>query len=283
MTADQKISGNPKITATRRANRRKKYGAQPSETYNDGIRLVNQQTKGENMKTMTAWELAETALAHETKRILLYGNAGTGKTYFGLNKGLLPKQKSYRLICTDEMSDADLIGCLRPQKDGTWKFLEGVGIKAWREGARLVVDEINRANSDVESRLMALIDTVESSSWQNDETGEIVVPHPNFSVVATMNGIPSDLSMALQDRLIVKFEITEPHPEALAKLPKYLQESARTLACLESDDKERTSIRSFMEFDRLIKRGLDAEIAVKICLPHIGESVLDALQVANNS
>ena len=228
------------------------------------------------------WELAEIALANGVNRLLLYGNAGTGKTYFELNASLKQDQKSYRLICTDEMSDADLIGCYRPQANGTWKFLEGVGIKAWREGARLVVDEINRANSDIESRMMSLIDTSASSSWQNDETGEIVTPHENFSVVATMNGLPSDLSMALQDRLIVKFEISTPHRDALELLPTYLKESARKLAGLDSDDIERTSIRSFIEFDRLSKL-IDSETAVKICLPHVGADILDALKVAELS
>ena len=98
-----------------------------------------------------------------------------------------------------------------------------------------------------------------------------------------MNGVPTDLSMALQDRLIIKFEITEPHPQALAQLPEYLRETARRLAGVDSDDIERTSIRSFMEFDRLINRGIDQETAVKICLPHIGESLIDALQVNTRS
>jgi hypothetical protein len=38
-----------------------------------------------------------------------------------------------------------------------------------------------------------------------------------------------------------------------------------------------------MEFDRLMSRGLNQETAVKICLPHIGESLLDALTVNNKS
>lgn len=231
----------------------------------------------------SSWELAEIALSANVKRILLYGNAGTGKTYFGLTYGLKKDQKAYRLICTDEMTDADLIGCYRPQANGTWRFIEGLGIKAWREGARLVVDEIDRANSDIESRLMALIDTVDSSSWQNDETGEIITPHKDFSVVATMNGLPTDLSMAMQDRLLVKFEINSPHPDALKRLPAYLREPATASAGLDRDDQERTSIRAFLEFERLLENGVDRETAVEIALPNIGSGILDALTVNDNS
>jgi midasin (ATPase involved in ribosome maturation) len=139
-------------------------------------------------RVLTAWERAQFAVEH-SNRVLLYGLPGTGKTYFGLNHGL-KGTNAYRLICTEEMTDADLIGCYKQNAQGTWSFSEGVGIKAWREGARLVVDEINRMNGDVESRMMALIDSSASSSWQHPDTGEIVQPHPKFSVVATMNGEP---------------------------------------------------------------------------------------------
>ena len=97
--------------------------------------------------TLTDWQKAEFAIKH-SNRVLLYGLPGTGKTYFGLNNNTT---NAYRLICTEEMTDADLIGCYKQNAQGTWSFAEGVGIKAWREGARLVVDEINRMNGDVEN------------------------------------------------------------------------------------------------------------------------------------
>jgi Mg-chelatase subunit ChlI len=72
--------------------------------------------------------------------------------------------------------------------------------------------KINRVNGDIESRLMSLIDTHASSSWQHPQTGEIITPHADFSVVATMNGEPEDLGLAIQDRLVVQLEVKHTTP-----------------------------------------------------------------------
>lgn len=226
--------------------------------------------------TLTGWDKADFALTNGLGRVLFYGAPGTGKTYYGL-KYHLAGQRSYRLICTQDMTDTDLIGGMKQGNDGIWRFREGVAVKAWREGARLVVDEINRASGDVESRLMAMIDTSDSSEWQNDETGEIVKPHPLFSVVATMNGEPEDLAPAVLDRLVVRVEINTPHPDAINALPEYIREIAKrvTHACYP----DRYSLRSFVEFTRLYERSGNLSHSVDTCLPTLAEEIGDAVSI----
>lgn len=226
--------------------------------------------------TMTGWEMADFALSNNLGRVLMYGLPGTGKTYFGLNYHLNGKS-SYRLICTEEMTDSDLIGGYRQSTNGTWQFREGVGIKAWREGARLVVDEINRCNSDVESRLMALIDTNHSSRWEHPETGEIVTPAEGFSVVATMNGEPEDLAPAVLDRLVVQIRVDEPHPDAITALPNYLRDIAKSFASRMGDD--RYSLRNFVEFASLYGKTQDLQRSALVALPRIAEQMVDALAI----
>lgn len=237
-------------------------------------------TKGKVQPIIQGWDKAEFAMAN-TKRVLLYGLPGTGKTYFGLTAGLSQDTKAYRLICTEEMSDSDLIGGYRQSGNGTWRYREGVGIKAWREGARLVVDEINRMNSDVESRLMALTDTEVSASWQNEETGEIIKPHKNFSVVATMNGEPEDLSPAILDRFVVRCQINTPHPKAIEALPEYLRSMAITLTNPDTAD-YRYSIRNFIVFNEVYSKSQDLEKSVYSVFPETAEWILDSLKILTN-
>ena len=226
--------------------------------------------------TMTGWQMANFAMSNGLDRVLLYGKPGTGKTYFGLNYHL-NAQKSYRLICTDEMTDGDMIGKYKQNDNGIWRFEEGVAIKAWRTGGRLVVDEINRVNGDIESRLMAVIDTVASSSYEHPETGEVIRPAAGFSVVATMNGEPEDLSPAVLDRLVVRVEIEQPHPDAIAALPTELQEIALEYSM--RDDADRYSLRSFFAFAHLLKQSNNLAASAQICLPRIANSIVSALAI----
>ena len=227
----------------------------------------------------TGWETANFAMANGLDRVLLHGTPGTGKTYFGLNYHL-GTSKSYRLICTDEMTDGDMIGKYKQNDNGIWRFEEGVAIKAWRTGGRLVVDEINRVNGDIEARLMAIIDTVASSSFEHPETGEIIRPAQGFSVVATMNGEPEDLSPAVLDRLVVRVEIEQPHPDAIAALPTELQDIALEYAM--RDDADRYSLRSFFAFAGLLKASGNLEASAHVCLPRIAKSIVGALSITQS-
>lgn len=236
-------------------------------------------TKKPNGQQLTEWERAQFATEH-SNRVLLYGLPGTGKTYFGLNHAV--KNGAFRLICTEEMTDADLIGCYKQNSQGTWTFHEGVGIKAWRTGARLVVDEINRMNGDVESRMMALIDSTASSSWQNPDTQEIVKPHKDFSVVATMNGLPEDLAPAILDRLVVKCEVNSPHPDALASLPNYLRELAIKMTNPDMGT-DRVSLRSFVEFEAMYRQSGNLEFSAQVVFPQYHSDMTDVIRVARSA
>ena len=220
------------------------------------------------------WQDLADILAAGVDRALLYGPPGTGKTYAGLT--MKPThQQAFRLICTDEMSTADITGLWQPNGD-RFTYNEGLAVKAWRHGARLVIDEINRANGDVLSLLLAFTDTVASSSWQNPETGETVTPATGYSVVLTMNGEPDDLEPALLDRFAIRLKISQPHPDALATLPEYLRQPAARLAQL---DEHRASLRAFQVIAQL-EHTYGLRRAIELVLPHHADAFADALAVA---
>ncbi|MFN9960040.1 MAG: AAA family ATPase, partial [bacterium] len=110
-----------------------------------------------------------------------------------------------------------------PNEQGTFSWINGKGLKAWdgdgKLGGRLVIDEIDKAGSDVYATLLTITDSTESASWTNELTGVRYEPRPGFSVVMTTNiEQMEDLPEALKDRFPVAIRINQPHPDALARL-----------------------------------------------------------------
>lgn len=126
--------------------------------------------------------------------------------------------------------------------------------------------------------MMALIDSTASSSWQNPDTGEIVKPHADFSVVATMNGEPADLAPAILDRLIVRCEVNTPHPDAIAALPDYLRSLATKMTDPSTED--RCSLRAFVDFNAMYKASNNLDHSAQVVFPNNYQDMLAVLKVA---
>lgn len=234
-------------------------------------------TQRENLPS--CWQDLYDALAAGINRVVLYGPPGTGKTYAGLHIGATAG--SHRLICTEDMTQAEVTGCWMPNAQGTWNWSLGSAIKAWEgdgiTGGRLVVDEIDRASGDVLSLLLAVTDTVESAEWQHPENGRIVRPREGYSVIMTTNVEDMrELPEALRDRFPVRIRINTPHPDALLCLPEDLRAAAAASA--DADKDRRFSVRTFQAFAKL-RDALGVQRAAAMVFGKHADSIIDAILV----
>lgn len=224
------------------------------------------------------WEVAD-AVMGVSPRILLRGKPGTGKTYHAVHSALRPDQDVYTITMTEETPAAELRGHYVPKgSDFVWQ--DGPAITAWREGARLVINEIDRSSEDVLSLMYALLDDPDFAELTLP-TGEKVRPAEGFQVIATMNGLPEDLPDALQDRLPVDLEITDVNPAAIERLPEDLREPAKNTALAKTSERG-VSIRMWLEFaslrEKLPAKLDDNELGIEIAAKAIfGDKAQDAL------
>ena len=117
--------------------------------------------------------------------VLVEGETGVGKTSaFRYLAGLT--QSPYRRLNLNGSTTVDeFVGKVMLDKEGTY-WVDGVLIDAMRKGHWLVLDEINAALPEILFVLHSLLDD-DGYVVLAEHNGEVVRPHSNFRVFATMN------------------------------------------------------------------------------------------------
>lgn len=219
------------------------------------------------------WTLVSSVVDH-SRTLLLYGPPGTGKSYCAHGDGA---KSVYSVTLTPDTPAAELRGHYVPV-GGEFAWRDGPCTRAWREGARLVINEIDHAGGDALSFLLNCLDSPETAMLTLP-TGETIRPAAGFQAVATMNGNPDeDLPDPLRDRFPVRVAIDAPHPNGIESLPDDLRDAARGSVCA-TDPERRITLRAWLAFASL--RGkVGAEAAAHAVFRHRADDILAALKIA---
>jgi len=140
---------------------------------------------------------------------LLIGDTGCGKTHLARNLAYQNKQPYMRVNMNGATTPEDLAGQWipnpNPNSDAKYIWQDGVLTRFMRNGGVFVVDEINMAPADINSMFHSVTDD-ERRLVLTQKDGEVIIAHPNFWLVATMNPDyegTKPLNLALKDRFRV--------------------------------------------------------------------------------
>lgn len=234
----------------------------------------NRKNTQQNKATLIDWSVVERVLeSMAVDRLYIWGKPGIGKTWAAYHKGRIANGV-FAVTCTQETPASELRGHYLPGPDGGFSWHDGPVVRAMRDGARLVINEIAHASDDVLAFLHPILEHVETARITLP-TNETIAPTPGFHCVLTDNLAPDDLPPALRDRFDAVLQIEEPHPEALLRLPEPLRSVARRGFAL--DDARRVSLRGWLVLERLRHElGLELACAVVFGLER-GAQIYDAI------
>jgi len=226
------------------------------------------------------WPEIESVLL-AANRVYLWGPPGIGKTYVAQEAHRNLGSTVYSITLTEETPAAELRGHYIPNESGAFTWHDGPVVRAMREGAVLILNEITHASPDAWSFLHPVLENA-ATARLTLPTGETVISSPGMFVIATDNVDPKDLPEALRDRFTVRLHVTDPHPDAIRMLPDEWQSTA--IGSIEARGDRRLSLRAWLEFQRMIDDNmLPSALAAKVVFGNNATGVLEVLTVENTS
>jgi MoxR-like ATPase len=151
----------------------------------------------------------------------------------------------------------------------------------------LVLDEIHKGGSELDSTLNAILDD-ESVAKLNLDNGQTLDPKEGFRVIATMNGSPDQLAQSVLDRFDIVLRCDTPHSGILRRLSPEAAAFIANKYANEPDSETwvpEISARRMLSFEDLRKQGVSDALAADIVFGEgQGKTVLMALvDAARNS
>lgn len=123
--------------------------------------------------------------------VVLKGPPGVGKSFLTRYICSMTNRPLYRVTLSETTYREDLLGHLHlvSATDGetVTEWIDGPLTSAVREGAVLLLDEINAADANTVAALNAVMEQRATRSLTIPQTGEQITPHEEFRVVATAN------------------------------------------------------------------------------------------------
>jgi cobaltochelatase CobS len=121
--------------------------------------------------------------------LMLSGPTGAGKTSFIEQFAARLGWGVIRVACSKSLELQEIVGRVSINSDGSTGWVDGPAIRAMKEGAILLLDEINFLDPGQVGGMNTILD---GGSFLIPETGERVLPHSDFRVAATGNALDGE-------------------------------------------------------------------------------------------
>lgn len=202
------------------------------------------------------------------KTCYIWGPPGIGKTWAAYETA---QGAYYSLTLTPETPASELRGMYMPtaNDDNTatiFKWHDGVVIRAMREGARLVINEVSHAGIDAMAFLHPILEG-KGTCQITLPTGETVVGAKGFNIIGTDNCSPDDLPDAVKDRWNVCLYVDTYAPAGLAGLGDRVRVWA-SRSEIAYEDGRWISLRDWYSLESSLEQGFELE---ESCLMVFGE------------
>lgn len=154
--------------------------------------------------------------------VLLVGDTGTGKTSSVEELARASDKPLYRINLNGQTGTDEIIGKYL-LKDRETQWTDGALTMAMKSGSWILLDEINAASPEVLFTLHSLLDHDRMIALV-EKNNEVVKPHPNFRIFASMNA-PSaeysgvkDMNAAFVSRFPIVLTFNYPNQETEARI-----------------------------------------------------------------